>query len=79
MKLELTDKQLELLTKRFNDYAENGVGNRIAQINEYWNVIEGISVMMEMDFMADASVLLDNKYGLGTNSLSNAIKGKEFL
>lgn len=78
MKLQLTDKQEELLTQTFNDYVESGVGDRISVVNAYWNVIEGISVMMEMDSITDTSVVLDDRYGLGANSLTKKIKEKEF-
>lgn len=78
MKLQLTDKQEELLTQTFNDYVESGVYNRIEVVNTYWNVIEGISVMMEMDSITDTSVVLDDRYSLGPNSLTKKIKEKEF-
>lgn len=78
MKLQLTDKQEELLTQTFNDYVESGVYNRIEVVNTYWNVIEGISVMMEMDSMEGTSLVLDDRYSLGTNSLTKKIKEKEF-
>lgn len=79
MNFEFTEQQLELLRETFGYYVEDGVGNRIEIVNDYWKVVEGIGIMMGIGLPSDASVVLDDRYSLGTKSLTEKIKEKEAL